>query len=212
MDTCCISRHPSDSTIPYMSKPISFALFIASKTTYSLDTGLPDTAGNGTARAHGNSPLPTFASPAGYLPYYAPAQQKFLPKHHIGASPPPPPKHYLLPSSFSFCAEDRPRRDAVHPQQRVRQRGLRASTLRDAEEEHRKLLTFDAPLGARGLAPAVAALPPAHVHPAGRAQRGEGPQGPPQPRPRSAAPGGRRGGRWAGRERAGRIQSAGASS
>lgn len=86
----------------------------------------------------------------------------------------PPPSKKKTP----FCRAPspfEPSRDAAHPEQRLA-----------AELEHRKLLTFDAPLGARGLAPAVAALPPAHVHPAGRAQRGEGRRGlPPQPRDRA---------------------------
>lgn len=49
-----------------------------------------------------------------------------------------------------------------------------------------RLLTFDAPLGARGLAPAVAALPPADIHPAGTAKKEEGPVGLPPTTPRPA--------------------------
>lgn len=188
MDTCCVSRHPSSSTLPSGSKPIiSFALIIASGAAHS-----PDTACNGAVHAHGNSPLPTLASPAGYSPCYTPARHKLLSKHHLEASPLPKTPFCRAPSPFE------PRRAAAHPQQRLSQRGFGSSTLLAAEEGHRELLTFDAPLGARGLAPAVAALPPAHVHPAGRAQRGEGRRGlPPQPRPR---------------ERAGGMQSAGALS
>lgn len=65
------------------------------------------------------------------------------------------------------------------------------------------LLTFDAPLGARGLAPAVAALPPAHIDPAGTANKDQCPAG----QPRSPSRAGRRGGRWAGETEGGKDET-----
>lgn len=67
------------------------------------------------------------------------------------------------------------------------------------------ILTFDAPLRARGPAPAVAALPPADVDPAGRADRGDGPEGLPSAAgPRTAGAGDKRAGRMESREESGR--------
>lgn len=172
MDTCCVSRHPSSSTLPYGSKP--------SPPVPCSSLQEPHAAQTLHAMGQCVHMLPTLASPAGYSPCYTPTRHKLPPKHHLGASPLPKTPFCRAPSPFE------PSRDAAHPQQRLSQQGFGSSTLLAAELEHRKLLTFDAPLGARGLAPAVAALPPAHVHPAGRAQRGEGRRGlPPQPRDRA---------------------------
>lgn len=66
-----------------------------------------------------------------------------------------------------------------------------------------RLLTFDAPLGARGLAPAVAALPPAHIDPAGTANKDQCPAGQPRSPPRA----GRRGGRWAAKTEGGKHET-----
>lgn len=66
-----------------------------------------------------------------------------------------------------------------------------------------QLLTFDAPLGARGLAPAVAALPPADIDPAGTANKDQCPAG----HPRSPCRAGPRGGRWPGETKGGKNES-----
>lgn len=55
-----------------------------------------------------------------------------------------------------------------------------------------RLLTFDAPLGARRLAPAVAALPPAHIDPAGTANKDPCPPGHRRSPSRAGPRGGRR--------------------
>lgn len=67
------------------------------------------------------------------------------------------------------------------------------------------ILTFDAPLRARGFAPAMAALPSADVDPAGRAERDDGPEGPPSAAgPRTAGTGDKKAGSAESREEPGR--------